>query len=319
MNKSDKKEKSYLIKVPVYTSEMIEEANDLFGGVTYSDMVSFVHRKIDEYKENPQKVSRIRRNKVLKKEIENVEYINSNIGNRPCILLKISAYNTNLIDGYVELDTKIQLKQNHKLGSDNNFILLVPNIIGLETGKYKHQWIILVYEDPNKDNIEIISTAKLVLNKVLMISTANIKMPEIMEELRKMGTIPELSLNFMTVESDENEVDVKFRSYLVESKLKKRKEEIYRNLPFERTNEIINDYSYQEKFRKRIVKILNGKKEYRITREESIKEAQEVINEAVEEIFNASIAITETELSNSIYEPEFIISKLSDVLINYGN
>jgi hypothetical protein len=318
MKKPDKKEKSFLIKVPVYSSELILKGKDLFGGVTYGDMINFAKRKISEYKIQESKVSRNKRNKLQKKEIDKVECIDCVIGERPCALLKISAYNTNLFDGYVETDQKIKLKQNHKLGSDNFFVLLVPNILGIDSNNYKHQWVILVYEDPHKETQEIIGTAKLVLNKILEISTSNIKLPEILEDLKRIKTVPELSLNFTSVSTDENEVDAKYRSYLVGSKFRKQKEDKFENMPYEKTEEVIKDFSYETEYQKRIVKILIGKKEYRITREQK-QEAADKLNDAVEEIFNESIGITETELNERIYDTDFIIEKLTPVLQNYLN
>lgn len=58
MSKSEIKEKSFLIKVPVYSSELILKGNDLFGGVTYGDMLKYAKTKIAEYQIKESKVSR---------------------------------------------------------------------------------------------------------------------------------------------------------------------------------------------------------------------------------------------------------------------
>lgn len=313
MNKKEPKEKSYAIKVPVYTSALIEKPNDLFGGISYDNMIQYVKNKIDRYSKQTQKVYRFKRNKFQKKEIGEVNYIDCKIGERPAILLKISAYNTNLHDGYVETDKKITLKQNHKLGSDNNYVLLYPNITGIDVNNYKHQWLILIYEDPSKDNSEIASTAKLVLNYILNISTANIKLPEVLEELKKIKKIPELSLRFTSITNNENEVDVNYRSYLIASKFRKQKEDNFKNMPFEKTEEIINDLSYSNDFQKREVKISIGNKEYKITRDQ-MESAKESIEQTVEEIFNETIGITEKEMGDNLYSPDFINSIFTTVL-----
>lgn len=313
---SDNKEKSYRIKVPVFTSEPIQEGNDLFGGVSYTDMIQYVHRKINNYKDNDEKVSRNKRNKVQKKEIEGVTCINREIGNRPCVLLQISAYNTNLFDGYVETDKKIKLEQSNKIGSENFYVLLAPNIIGIDSNNYKYQWIFLIYEDPHKETQDIISTIKLVIGKILGFSTSNIKLPEVMDELKRIKNIPELTLNFTELSYDENEVDAKYRTYLVGSKFRKQKEDRFENMPFEETEEVINDKSYETEYKKRVVKATIGKKEYRITRD-SINEVKNTIQETVEEIFNESIGITESELKDKVYNTDFIIEKLTPILQNY--
>lgn len=313
---SDKKEKSYKIKVPVYTSELILEGSDLFGGVSFEDMNRFVHKKVQDYRSIKDKVSRNKRNKVQKKEIDKVECIDCMVAERPCVILQISAYNTNLFDGFVETDKKITLEQNNKIGSENYFVLLVPNIIGIDSNNYKHQWIFLIYEDPHKDTQDILSTVKLVINRVLGISTSNIKIPEILDELKRIKKIPELTLNFTAISNDENEVDAKYRSYLVGSKFRKQKEDKYENMPFETTEEVISDLSYEDDYQKRTVRIGLGKKEYRITRD-AIKEAKGKIHETAEEIFNETIGITETELKEKIYDTDFIVEKLTPILQNY--
>ena len=311
MKEEKVKEKSYAIKVPVYTSAFIEHPSDLFGGVTYDLMISHIKKKIDDYNTGTNRVSKVRRNKVQKKVIGEVEYFDSKIGERPVALLKISAYNTNLHDGYVETDKKINLQQNNKLGSDNNFLLIFPNIVGLTTDNYKVQWLILIYEDPNKENYEIVETAKLVLKQILNISTANIKLPDVLEELKKMGNIPELFLRFTSISNDENEVDVKYRTYLVGSKLKKQRNENFKNMPFKDTEEIINDTSYKANYQKREVKISVGNKDYKIS------EAEENLNRTVEEIFNETIGITEKDMNEKLYSPDFIINTLTPVIHKY--
>ncbi len=313
---NDKKEKSYKIKVPVYTSELILKGSDLFGGVSFKDMNKFVHKKVQYYKSITDKVSRNKRNKVQKKEIDKVDCIDIIVADRPCVMLQISAYNTNLFDGYVETDKKINLEQSNKIGSENYFVLLVPNIIGIDSNNYKHQWIFLIYEDPHKETQDILSTAKLVINKVLGISTSNIKVPEILDELKRVKNIPELTLNFTAISNDENEVDAQYRSYLVGSKFRKQREDKFENMPFETTEEVIGDISYEKDYQKRTVKIGLGKKEYRITRD-AINEAKGKINETAEEIFNETIGITETELKEKIYDTDFIVEKLTPILQNY--
>jgi hypothetical protein len=280
------KEKSYLIKVPVYASEFKEGSAGLFGRITYENLVQNIINKIEEYNRTKPLVSKYRRNKVQQLVIGEVQSIECEIGDHPSVLLRITAFNTNLHDGYIETnENKIAFQTSHKLGSDTNFMLLYPQIIGLSPDKYRFQWLILLYEDPNKENLEIVSIAKLVLTKILDISIINVKLPEVLEELRKIDKIPELSLKFSDVIIDGNEVDAKFRSYLVNSKLKKLKEVNFKDIPYANTEEIINDTSYKEEFQKREIKIISGNKEFRITRDQKA-EASESLNNVVEEIFN---------------------------------
>jgi hypothetical protein len=42
--KEDEKEKSYKIKIPVFTTEMFDETDGLFGRMTYSEMVEGLNK-----------------------------------------------------------------------------------------------------------------------------------------------------------------------------------------------------------------------------------------------------------------------------------
>lgn len=48
-----------------------------------------------------------------------------------------------------------------------------------------------------------------------------------------------------------------------------------------------------------------------------IGEAQQEFQETAEQVFNASTAITQSELDNKVHDHAFIIEKLSAVLTNY--
>lgn len=314
MDSSDKP-KEYLIKIPVYTSELIEKPQDLFGGVSYHDMVSHIKKRIDEYNSQPNKVTSDKRNKTKKKGIDKVDYFDYQFGDVPALLIQISAHNTNLHDGYLETSTKIPFEKDFKVGSDNNFILLYPIINGIDNSNYEYYWIVLVYEDIEKENGELISTVKLVLKKILGINVANIKLPEVLEELRKMGVVPELQLRLTSISFDDNEVDTKFRTYLTESKVKRQSVDKFRDLPYDTTVDLINEELEKEGHQKVEVKVLWGKKVYNITKEQ-MNDARNSIKQTAEEIFNETSAITELDLPQ-IYNRDFIIERLKPVLNNY--
>lgn len=310
--------KTYSIKIPVYTSEPITKPNDVFGGVTYKDMINHVVNKIAEYDNIPFKLSRNKRNKTQKKEVDKIEYNICSLGGIEAILLRISAYNTNLYDGYIETDERFSLEKNHKIGSNNNFVLLYPNIYGLDNNNYMYHWIVLIYEDPNKnDGLDLVSTAKMVLNKVLGISIANIKLPEVMNEIEKIKTIPEIQLKFTSLKFEDNEVSIKYRDYLSNSCVKAQKMNTFKNMPFERIEEIIEDNTFQAEYQTKEIKIIAGNKEYKII--DKLEEAKEIFKKSAEQIFNATASITELDLENKIYEKDFILSKLEPILNNYLN
>lgn len=309
-----KKEKSYIIKVPVYSTEMIENAQDMFGGITYNDLLSFLKKKIDDFNTITKAVSFENRNKTKKTVISGIDFTEHKLGETSALLLKISAYSTNLYDGYLEAEEKIEFKNHYKIGSDTNFMMIYPVIKGLDRTKYITYFIVSIYEDPTKNNDEISKIAKAVLNKVLTIPIANIKLPTILEELRAIKTIPELQIKYSSIYNQENEIDVKYREFLISGRVKKQKYDNFKNMPVDRMEELLNetDSEYQTKETKLIV----GKKEYRISKE-MLNEANEAMKETAEKVFNASTSITQEELNTQIHDTNFVFSKLQPILENF--
>ncbi len=201
-----KKQKSYVIKVPVYTSEIIEDPQDLFGGISYQDMHRYLVKNIETFY-NGDPITYDNRNKTRRIVINKVEFTEHKVGDSNALLLKVSAYVTNLYDGYFEAEEKINFKKDYKVGSDTNFLMLYPVIKGIDRSKYQHYFVILIYEDPTKNNDEIIKISKTVLSKILKAPIANIKLPTLLEELKAIPAIPELKIKYSSVYHHENDVD----------------------------------------------------------------------------------------------------------------
>jgi hypothetical protein len=308
------KEKSYIVKVPVYTTEIIENAQDIFGGVSFNNMLEYLTKRIVEFQKRGETIEYENRNKTKRTVINGIAFSEHTTGAASALLFKISAYSTNFYDGYLQAEKKIEFKKDYKIGSETNFVMIYPVIKGLDKNKYSRYFIVLIYEDPTKSNDEIAKIVKSVLRHVLANPIANIKLPTILEELREIGTIPELQLKYSSVFNHENDVDIKFREYLVSGKLKKQKEDKFGNIPVDKIEAILNepDTEYQN----REARVTVGKREYRISRE-LMREAGEIIKETAEKVFNAATAISEDELENKVHDPDFIVSKLLPILENY--
>ena len=141
----------HVIKVPVYVSETKTDSVGFFGGITYKNMIESLTRKIDEYNISSGEIKSVKKKKIFEKVVKGIEYSETLIDNRSGLLVKMTAYNTNYIDGFFEENNKIALTKKSKIGSENNFMLMYPSITGLNPVSYKYRWMILLYEDPNKD------------------------------------------------------------------------------------------------------------------------------------------------------------------------
>ena len=179
---TQKAPKTYNIKMPVYTTSMMEQEEGLFGRVTYQDMISLLKERLKSFS-SP--ISTDNRNKTKKMVINKITPIDVVIGDVPSLLLQINAFNTNLYDGYFEASEKIAFSKDNKIGSDSNFVLFYPRIIGLQEGHYTCYFLMLAYEDPTKDAGEVSRLAKIVANKILNVPVQNIKLEMILSGVHK--------------------------------------------------------------------------------------------------------------------------------------
>jgi len=310
------KVKTYDIKVPVYTTEPNSKPIDLFGGVTYENMLDFLRGKINDYNKLKTKLSFDNKSKTKKTVISNIQ-IHENKTHGKNLLLQVTAYTTNLFDGYLESSEKIKFKNSDKLGSETNFILLHPMIIGLDPASNVHYFLVLIYEDPTKTNEEITKITKQILSSIINQSIANIKLPAILEELKSAKFIPELHLKYSGLYYDSNEVDVELKEYLVSNKASKSKVFNFKNFPLEKLEDLFN-IKKEEDYQKKEIRLLIANNEYKII-SELLNEAKDELKETTEKIFNMKTNISESELKSNVHEIDFVFSKLTHVLDKYLN
>jgi hypothetical protein len=310
---SKNKPKLYTIKMPVYTTSMMDDVEGLFGKTTYEELISFLKGRLSSF---VSPISTDNRNKTKKTVISKINSTEVSIGDVPALLLQINAFNTNLYDGYFEGNEKINFTRDNKIGSDSNYVLFYPRIVGLSAGKYTRYFLMLVYEDPTKDSGEVSRIAKIVANKILNIPIQNIKMSMILDELKAINIIPELSVRYYSLTESDNNVDVKYASYLNSMKLKKEETRNFKNMPIDTMTDLISDSTEDGNYQKKETWIRWGRREYKITKQ-LIAEAGEELKETAEKIFNATSAITQKELEEKIHDKQFMIEKMSDVITNY--
>ena len=281
--------------------------------VTYDEMVSYLKGKLANY---TLPISSDNRNKTKKTVISKIIPSDVKIGDVPALLLQINAFNTNLYDGYFEGSERIQFTRDNKIGSESNFVLFYPRINGLSPGHYTCYFLMLAYEDPTKDSGEVSKLAKIVAKQILNVPVQNIKISMILDELKSIGDIPELRIKYYSLTESDNNVDVKYASYLTKTSLKREEIRNFKNMPFTTMESLISDSSEDGNYQKKEITILGGKKEYKISKQ-LIAEAGEELSETAEKIFNAITAITQDELEHKIHNRDFIIEKMSSVISNY--
>lgn len=317
-----KKEKKYFINIPVFTSKPITKEATLFGIDSYESMTQSIIDNIATYTKNENYASKGYRNNIQRKNIKGIEGIEQLLGEQKSILLRISAYKTNINDGYfgknivsenkpaeVEIN---KIEKEDRFGSNNYFALLVPSIIG--TNRTKQYWTIFIYGDPNKDLQDIISTIKLALNKIFKIKAINIKREDVIKEIKQLTKISEITVNYSSLKHGKNDVDVKLINYQIDGKLKKTKTDCFKEIPTPLVEELINNTEFKKEYENRTIEIDTRKCKYKIISERDINEANQIFKETVEVSFNEKISINSDEINNKLYDIEFIMSKFKYVV-----
>ncbi|WP_353102688.1 hypothetical protein [Myroides odoratus] len=305
MNEKKIKEK---IKIPIFSSEIKDMNNGLFEPLDYNALITHIKSKIKTFVDNKKTVNQAGNNKVKKLEISNIEYTESAFQGVPILLLKITAYNTNLLDGFVETEEKREFKLTDKVGSEKNYMLIYPNIFGNSSSNFTYQYKFFVYDDPTKVSQEIISICKLVTRKILDIPVRNIKLENILKELKLKRVLDDVEIHLSSQTDGIDETELNLHKYLISSKVSKTVKNNYKDIPIDEFENLIK--TPQGSFIKRVFKIKENKKEYKITEELNI------LSKTIEEIFNSQYELTQADLEK-LFDEEFILKNLEYALTDF--
>ncbi|MBL7773622.1 MAG: hypothetical protein JNM95_12220 [Chitinophagaceae bacterium] len=313
----NKKESTLKVKVPVYTTEVIENPNDLFGGMQYSNMIEYARKKIDDFNVSGESIKIGKSDKTIITEISNITSQEFALNNIPYLLIRLSAYELNDNDRTVITKETIKLSPSDKVGHENNYFILFPSINGLaEEGKSIQQWFVFIYEEPNKIGSELIRVVKRFLRIVMDMPVKNIKPAKLLEELEKQNNYPTVELTLTAISNDIDEINIIAQEYAVSSYMRKAQVIRYEKMPKKDLIELVTNNTFFKnifKIKTCVIKT-GGKKDFKYKAE--LDEANEELNEKAEEIFNMSFEISQAE-KEDLYKPEFITTKISDVIKNY--
>lgn len=331
-----RKPTEFRISIPVFSTEKRE------GSYTFDEIMNNTTHIIQNYNNNldaVERVSFVRKNKTQKKIIKSIDVTQHSIGdnpfNVPVLLLQVHTYNINILEGFTEDPNgeRKDLGKMTKLGSEHNYILLYPNLTGHEPNQM-FNWLVLVYEDPNKTGTEIINTAKLVIGKILRLNMFNIKPIDVLNKLKTIPPVSVFEVKFTGITSDDNGVDERMRQYLYSTNKRIEKKLLFKDLPFDLIEDFVASGFSTDQYQKRETKIISGKNEYRLKKsvddendeedeqefandiQRQAHEARALFKETAEQVFTDSFTIFEADLER-VYNREFIVEKLSPIIHNY--
>ncbi|GEM_PF-6283197 len=301
------------ISIPLFVSdeETKEKENqsqipDSNFGYKQEEALAYIEKKVQNFKP----IRRAKRNKNIETEIVAVETHRVNLSGETnedyAIIVKAKAHTYGQTDRIIKTKDGQEkpLAPEDKVGSDKFFFLIYPYIYGEYNEKLK--WVIVVYVDPDKETQLILRVTKLILKNTFNIYPKHIKPKSIVNEIKRMGVIPILNISFEYNEDDESITQYFPKEHFLFGNLKKVSKFKLQNIQPEQLEKFLDENIGFDEYDKRKIKVEYGKKQIKI--EDTLEDR------TIEEIFNFT---TEIDLSQDIYNIDYIASKLEPVLKNY--
>lgn len=314
--------KGYQIKVPVYVSEKMERDNN--GSIfttSNSSLIDDAKALIRTYNSNPEAIlTSNKRNKTTTIGIKFIDVEDISFNEDPCLLLRVTAYKTNLIDGYYqsasEEGRQIRFKEQDKICSDTYCFILYPLLnTQIEDGlKIDVYWHIFIYEDPSKTNEEMARIARLIMGKILKTPIKNIKSEKMLADIKKYGLISEVEISLSVEEDDDKGIPEYIKNYQFSSTLKQEKKIKLSNMSADDAISAFEDESFAKHFSKRQLKfVTHNKRVFSI-----VQEFKDKMSSALEDSFNYSIDVNEEDIKDgSIFKTEIIQRNVAGIFTRY--
>lgn len=313
-------QKKYKIKVPVYVSELIKrDENGAIFDTNTKSMINDAKTNINTYNSIPNKqVTSDKRAKTTTIGIQNIEHTEIKFNNDECLLLKVTAYKTNLIDGFYQSanneQKKIRFEEKDKLCSDTYFYILYPLVsTGVEANMVEIYWHVFIYEDPSKANDEMARIARLIMGKIIKVPIKNIKSDKMLADIRKYKLISEVEISLSSIDSDnDRDVPTYIQNYAFESKLKKERTIKLSNMKADDAISAFEDNTFTKNYSKRQIKfITHNKRVFNIT-----QEFIDNLSSTLEDSFNYSIDVEESDMK-TIFNIETIKKNVEGIFTRY--
>ena len=315
----EEKKKSLCIKIPVYVSLSVERENEFFE-TTNATLIDEAKILIDEFNSSPQNgITSEKRSKTTTIGVNHIEYDDLQFNDDASLLLKVTAYKTNLIDGYLQSDTladnKLRFTPNDKLCSDTYFYVLYPTIAkDYEREKVIAYWHIFLYEDPSKENADMVSIARLIMKSIIKVPIKNIKSDKMLAELKKFKFISDIEIVLSAVTDDSDGVPSYLQTYALTSKLKKERKISLKNVPSAEAINLFNDEDFIIEYSRRSVKFkTHNKRLFSL-----VQEYHEKLSSTYDDSFNYSIEVDEVAVRDgSIFETKNIKKYVEGIFAGY--
>lgn len=319
-------ENEHVISIPAFISELkeINEDGAIFKSNT-DQLIDDAKSLIADFnnKNHGTIITDKRSKKAAKQGIGYIEVVDLSFNEDKALLLKVSAYKTNLVDGYYQRikednssKDEYKFKREDRICSDTYFLILYPIVkSNANTMKCQEYWHVFLYVDPSKESYDMKVIARYIMSAIIKRPIKNIKANKFIEELRKHSIIQSAEITFSSFsDSDDEEKPGYLTNYAIECKCRKQKTIRLNGMKIEDAVAAYEDTSFIGKYDKRQLKFINENQQvYQATQEFHHK-----MRETFEDSFNYSVTVSSFDVdSKRIFDTDFIKKKIEGLLIRY--
>lgn len=311
-----------VISIPVYISDLLpvdKEDESLFP-YTPKVMIESAKSKIETFNSSPNNhlIEDNRSTSPIKHGISAIEVIDLDFNNDKSLLLRVAAYQTNLMDGYYVDATNSDehhFNTNDKICYNTYNIILYPKIYkNVLKGKHAAYWHVFLYLDPNKESKTMSKLARHIMRKIINSPIRNVKSEKFLNDIRNTPQFTKVEISLHTYnEGEESEPDY-VTKYKYESKIKRLKTLTLYNVKPEDALSALEDTSSV---------CLNSRRTLRFETHEqrvfsSVQEFRNEISHTFEDSFNYTVPVLLSDvLSKKIFEIDFIKEKMEGLFTRY--
>ena len=310
------------ISIPAYLSDPLplDKAEESLFPYTKSIMIEDVKSKIESFNNSNHShiIGSGRANSLTELGITSIKIIDLDFNKDKSLLLKISAYQTNLVDGYY-FDSKDScehhFQSNDKLCIDTYHVILYPRIYtNIFKGKQVAYWHVFLYLDPLKEFRVLSKIARYIMEEIVGVPIRNIKSEKFFSDIRNTPEFTKVEISLNTFSDGEDTEPEYVTKYKFERKIKKSKVLTLYNVNPEDALKALDDTKEVVNCAKRVLRFETA--EQRVY--SAVQEWKNKVLSTFEDSFNYTIEVSSEDISSKkIFEVDFIKEKLQGLFAKY--
>lgn len=313
-----------LISIPVYISDLlpVDKENESLFPYTPAVMIDGAKNKIETFNSSPNNhlIEDNRSTSLIKHGISAIEAIDLDFNNDKCLLLRVAAYQTNLMDGYyvdASNSDEHHFNAKDKICYNTYNIILYPKIYkNILKGKHAAYWHVFLYLDPNKDSKIMSKLAHHIMSKIINSPIRNVKSEKFLNDIRNTPQFTKVEISLHTYNEGEDSEPDYVTKYKYESKIKRLKTLTLYNVKPEDALSALEDTSS-------VCQCQNSRRTLRFETHEqrvfsSVQEFKDKLSHTFEDSFNYTVPVLLSDVSSKkIFDIDFIKEKMEGLFTRY--